>query len=108
MAQRAAVDIQVHCAKGGARRQRHDIDRRGRGKVKLAKGSLQHAALRAARNKARGLLRGDAARGGIQHGAQLVRIVGLDDPDDAATETQRADDAIRGFDRVSSATPLPP
>ena len=84
-----------------ARRQRHDIDRRGRGEVKLAKRRLQHAAFRAARHEAGRLLRCDAARRGIQHGAQLVRIVGLDDPNDAGAETERANDAIRGFDRAA-------
>ena len=101
MAQRAAVDIQLHGAERSARRQRHDIDRRGGGEVKLAKSRLEHAAFRAPRHKAGGLLRGDAARGGIQHGAQLVRIVGLDDLNDAGAETQRANDAIRGFDRAA-------
>ena len=101
MAQRAAVDIQLHGAEGRARRQRHDIDRRGRGEVKLAKRRLEHAAFRAARHEAGGLLRGDAARRGIQHGAQLVRIVGLDDLDDAGAETERANDTIRGFDRAA-------
>ena len=36
MAQRAAVDVKLHGAEGSPRRQRHDIDRRGGGEVKLA------------------------------------------------------------------------
>ncbi len=82
MAQRAALDIQLHAAEGRARRQRHDIDRRGRGEVKFAERRFEHAAFGAARHEAGGLLRGDATRRGIQRGAQLVRIVGLDDLDE--------------------------
>ena len=89
VAQRAALDIQLHAAEGRARRQRHDIDGRGRGEVKFAKSRLEHAALGAARNEAGGLLRCDATRRGIQHGAQLVRIVGLDDPNQASAEAER-------------------
>ena len=87
MAQRAAFDIKLHGAEGGARRQRHDVDRRGSGEVKLAKSRLQHAAFRAAWHEAGGLLRCNSTRGRIQRGAQLVRIVGLDDLNDAGAET---------------------
>ena len=52
VAQRAAIDIKLHGAERRARRQRHHVDRRGRGEVKLAKNRLQHAAFCAARNKA--------------------------------------------------------
>jgi len=99
--QRAAVDIQLHGAERSARRQRYDIDRRGGGEVKLAERRLQHGAFRAPRHEAGGLLRGDARRRGIQHGTQLVGIVGLDDLNNAGAETQRANDTIRGFDRAA-------
>ena len=89
MAQRAAIDIQLHAAEGRARRQRHDIDGRGSGEAKLAKSRLEHAAFGAARNEAGGLLRCDPARRGVEHGAQLVRIVGLDDPHQTAAEAER-------------------
>ena len=69
--------------------------------MKFAERRLQHGAFRAPRHEAGGLLRGDATRGGIQHGTQLVRIVGLDDLNDAGAETQRANDTIRGFDRAA-------
>ena len=101
MAQRAAVDIQLHRAEGRARRQRHDIDRRGGGKVKLAERRFEYTAFRAARHEAGGLLRGDATRRGIEHRAQLVRIVGLDDLDGAGTEAERGNDPIRRLDRTA-------
>ena len=101
MAERAAFDIQLHAAEGRARRQRHDIDRRGRGEVKFAEGRLEHAAFGAARDEAGRLLRRDAARGGIEHGAQLVGIVGLDDPHQARAEAERGDDAVGRLDRAA-------
>src|SRR6185295_13281433 len=89
VAQRATLDIQLHEAEGRPRRQRHDIDRRGSGEAKFAKNRLEHAALGAARNKAGGLLRRDPARRGVERGAQLFRIVGLDDPYQASAEAER-------------------
>ena len=58
----------------------------------------------------------------IQHDAQLVGIVGLDDPHEAGAEAERRNNACPtsrprgeapamscfGFARVSMATPLPP
>ena len=101
MAERAALDIQIDAAERRARRQRHDIDRRGSGEMKFAKRGLEHAALGAARNEAGGLLRRDAARRGIEHGAQLVRIVGLDDPHQASAEAERRNDGVGCFDRAA-------
>ena len=89
MAERAAVDIELDAAERRARRQRHDIDRRGRGEVKFAKCRLEHAAFGAARNEAGGLLRRDADGRGVEHGAQLIRIVGLDDAHQAGAEAER-------------------
>ena len=95
MAERAAFDIQVHAAERRARRQRHDIDGRGRGEVKFAKRGFEHAAFRAARHEAGRLLRRDAGGRRIEHGAQLVRIVGLDDPHEARAEAERGNDRVR-------------
>ena len=89
MAERAALDIEIDAAERRARRQRHDIDRRGRGEVEFAERGLEHAALGAARNEAGRLLRRDAGGRRIEHGAQLVGIVGLDDPHQACAEAER-------------------
>src|ERR1700730_826560 len=43
MAQRAAFDVEVDAAERRPRRQRHDIDGRGRGESQLAKGGLKYA-----------------------------------------------------------------
>ena len=99
MAERAALDIEIDAAERRARRQRHDIDRRGRGKMEFAKCGLEHAAFGAARDEAGGLLRRDANRRRIEHGAQLVGIVGLDDPHQACAEAERRNNAVRHLDR---------
>src|ERR1700687_5200645 len=83
MAERATLDVDIDAAERRPRRQWHDIDRRGRGQMQFAKRGLKHAALGAARHKAGRLLRRDANRCNVEHGAQLVRIVGLDDPHQA-------------------------
>jgi hypothetical protein len=57
--------------------------------VEFTKGGFKHAALCAARDKAGGLLRGDASGRGIEHDAELVRIVGLDDTHQACAEAER-------------------
>src|SRR6476620_5489139 len=68
MAERATLDVEMDAAKRRTRRQRHDIDRRGRGQTQLAKCGLEHAAFGAARDQAGRLLRRDANRRGIEHG----------------------------------------
>ena len=103
MAQRAALDIEVDAAEWRVRRQWHDIDGRWRGKVEFAKRRLQHASLGAARNEAGGLLRRDANRRRIQHGAQLVGIVGLDDPHQPCAEAERRHDAVGHLDHAAKA-----
>jgi hypothetical protein len=101
MAERAAIDIQVDAAEWRPRRQRHDIDRGGCGEVKFAKRGFQHAAFRAARNKSGRLLCRNACRRRIEHGAQLVRIVGLDDSCDAFAKAERGNNLAGHFNRAA-------
>ena len=89
MAERATLDVKINAAERRPRRQRHDIDRRRRGQMQFAKCGLKHAAFGAARNKAGRLLRRDANWCCIEHGAQLVRIVGLDDPHQPRAKAER-------------------
>src|SRR5260370_846375 len=63
MAERAALDIEVDAAERRPRRQRHDIDRRGRGEMQFAKCSLEHAAFGAPRDQPARALRRDPNRG---------------------------------------------
>ena len=44
-------------------------------------------------------MRRKANRRGIEHGAQLVGIVGLDDPHQVRAEAERCNDAVRHLDR---------
>ena len=73
---------------GAPCRQRHDIDRRRRRALQLAKREPHHVALAADRRKARRLRRRRQRRDGAQRLAQRIRIVGLDGGDAAGAEAQ--------------------
>src|SRR6266446_5480712 len=108
MAERATLDVEIDAAERRARPQRHDIDRRGRGQMQLAKCGLEHAALGAARDKAGRLLRRDANGCCIEHGAQLVGIVGLEDTHQPRAEAERCNDAVRHLDRPAKPANIVP
>ena len=76
--------------------------------MQFAKGGLKHAALGAARHKAGRLLRGDANRRRIEHGAQLVRVVGLHDPHQPGAKAERRNNAVRHLDHATKPKDIVP
>jgi len=88
MAERAAFDFEVHAAKRRRLTPAARIDGAApRGGVRER--CLKHAALGAAGHEGGGPFRDDAFRRCIEHGAQLVGIIGLDDAPRPAPKGER-------------------
>ena len=78
-----------------AGRKCHDIDGHRRREMQFAKSGFEQAALGAARNEGRGFSGCNASRRCVQHGTELIGVIGLDDAHQSIAEAERCDDGSR-------------